>query len=430
MIKKLYLDSLIGQIADLQPMKSPVGKIAALYSVYSGLGSSAETNTPPDGSFLIITHDITDPGLAVDSTFSIGGSTFKVRDIEANYSDATGIVLNYKLIISRETGTVVPALTNAVGSATIDYVTANRAAMKKLFRAYSGTVVSGKYVGYPYGIDQTTGIQYLGFETRTIPVASASRKLKSKFSQEQIQEWKAIYNEKWDVVAGEAIANEVRQEIDKEFITYIKFIAKLSATTLILTNSIAAAPSGALQDVTFDIVVNILIAIEQMVKDIKRNRKVFILADPLTAAFLQANPLFSPETDNENPYKCGFIGKYPLYSDLYAETGEYYVLIGYQGTEGNEGDTGIIYSPYTTTIHTATDTNFKENIMYLDRYAMTRHPQDTGNVKPDSPWDSANQSNSDFFKMFLVDYTTDGLSGGAATIWNVNDTTIPKWIVG
>jgi hypothetical protein len=41
----------------------------------------------------------------------------------------------------------------------------------------------------------------------------------------------------------------------------------------------------------------------------------------------------------------------------------------------------------------------------MERYAMTRHPQDVGNVTPALPYDASNADNSDFFKFFAVDFT-------------------------
>jgi hypothetical protein len=46
---------------------------------------------------------------------------------------------------------------------------------------------------------------------------------------------------------------------------------------------------------------------------------------------------------------------------------------------------------------------------------MIRHPQDLGNVNPDDPWNLENAGNSDFFKMFIVDFGTTALVNFANT---------------
>jgi Major capsid protein Gp23 len=432
LLKKLYIDSLIGQIADVQPINSPVGKVAALFSTYAGSGSSAETDTHPDSSFLII---IPKPvaALTVDvSTQAIGGDTFTVRyfedDVDVSGANITRILLSRPL-----TGTYIPAVGDTFFGKVATYATLNRAAIKKLFKGYGGAFITNgagkkEYVGYSYGNDDNTQIRFIGFEVRTIDATSASRKLKSKFSQEQLQDLLSVYKEKGIDLFTDSVANEIRQEIDKEFISYLKYIAKpILATvnsTIQLSKSYGAAASGSLQDVSYDLVSNIYLAAEQIVKDTKRNRTIFVMADPVTTSFLQTNAFHTvADPEEKNPYRIGTIGVYPLFCDLFAETGEHYIMVGYLGIDGN-GDAGVIYSPYSTTIHTVTDTNFKENVLYMDRYAMTRHPQDTGNIDWDDVWAIENANNSDFFKFFIVDYTT-GTVQSPNGVENFGNTSVP-----
>jgi hypothetical protein len=89
LVTKIYPKSLVSQICDVEVVKSPIAKIAALYSLYTGEGSSAETNTHIDSSFIIVIDDAT--GLAVDDTITISTSTFKIRYIE-----------DLKILISRK----------------------------------------------------------------------------------------------------------------------------------------------------------------------------------------------------------------------------------------------------------------------------------------------------------------------------------------
>jgi len=399
LVTKIYPKSLVSQICDVEVVKSPIAKIAALYSLYTGEGSSAETNTHIDSSFIIVIDDAT--GLAVDDTITISTSTFKIRYIE-----------DLKILISRETGSYVPVATDTFGGKTISYASFNRAAIKKLFQNYTGS--------YAYTTDSNTTVKYLGFETRTETVETVSRKIRTKFSQEQLQDILAVYKEKGLELASESIANEVRTEIDKELIKYIKFIAASVASATITLDDTSARNYGSLADVTYDVVTNIYLAAEKIVKDTKRNRTVFVLADPVTAAFLQANAFHTAiEQEDGNPYKVGKLGIYPLYVDLYAEPGEHFVVVGYMGSSANDGDSGIIYAPYTSAIVSATDTNFKEHIMHIERYAMLRHPQDSGNIVRDDQWNTENEGNSDFFKMMFVDYT--GLS-------NFGDISVPLFV--
>lgn len=425
LLTKLYNESIIPQIADVQPLTAPVGKVAALYTVYSGSGSSAETHTHPDSSFILILPNVAPATTWTPdvTTVTFSGSDFMTRYVEED-KDVSGNAI-VKILVSRESGTAIPKAGDTFNTRVITYATTNRAAVKKLFRGYAGAVLvdglgNKQYIGYNYGYDDPA-IRFIGFETRTVDVTVLSRKLRSKLSQEQIQDMAAVYKLKGLDTFTDAISNEMRQEIDKEFINYIKYISKLLTTTnspLALQNSYGASPSGSLQDVSYDLVSNIYLAAEQIVKDTKRNRTIFVLADPVTTAFLQTNAFHvTADTEEKNPYKVGKIGTYPLFCDLYAEQNEFYILVGYMGVDG-EGDAGVIYSPYTTALVTVTDKDLKENTLYLERYGITRHPQDSGNIAPTTPWDLANSGNSDFFKIFTIDYTN---------VKNFGDISVPNF---
>lgn len=417
LIKKVYIDSLIPQIADFQPLTSPHGIIGALFSVYSGEGSSAETFAHPDSSYIIeVSEDIS--AVNVNDVWTApDASTFSVV-----YADET----TKTLVISRLTGVYIPEVTDTfnTGAFTITYTTLNRTAIKKLLGSYSGIIdVDGNCVGHVYGDDDNSNIRNIGFETKSVNVSTSSRKLKSKFSWEQLQDIMAVYKESGIDVASEALANEIKKEIDKEFISYLKYIAKftiLPPAKLTLGTSIAVG-GGGLKDVTDDLIVNVFLAAEQIVRDTKRNRTIFVLADPITAAFLQTNALVTKAIpDEQNPYKVGYISNYPLFVDLYAEVGEYYLIVGYKGDNEGDGDSGVIYSPYTTKMHVVPSADMKENVLFIDRYAITRHPQDTGNLNKTNPWHIDNKNNSDFFKMMIIDY-------GSTELKNFSDKAIPNF---
>lgn len=419
LIKKIYPDSLIAEIADIQPLSAPAAKVGALYSLYTGYDNSAIENTHVFNSFLVVT---TTAGVSLYDTWTGYGATYTVRYFE---QDTVGATTYYKILLSMETGAHVPTkgdvfsdTTNSTNY-TITYGTWNRAAITKIFRGYTGAPYgdNGAFVGIPYLTDSNTSDRFMGFETRTINATTGARKIKSRFSREQLQDILYIYKEQGVALAAESMASEIRQEIDKEFISYMKFISQ-ATTTLPLNLSVSSGIlNGSLQDVTNDLIANIYLAAEQIVRDTKRNRSVFIMADPITVAFLQINAFHTQaEFNHKNPYLVGHLGIYPLYCDLYADVNEHYIMVGYLGSNNNDGDSGIIYCPYTTTLHVAPDPQyFTENMLFLQRYAMIRHPQDLGNVNPDDPWNLENAGNSDFFKMFLIDFGTTALVNFANT---------------
>jgi hypothetical protein len=424
LIKKIYPDSLVAEIADIQPLSAPMAKVGALYSLYTGSDNSALTNTHVYNSFVVSTPTA---GVTVNDEWTGYGSTYTVRYLEEVITH-NSLSTYYNILLSMETGSHVPVAsdtftdTTNLTSYTITYGDWNRAAINKIFRGYTGAPYGDgtNFVGIPYLTDSNSSVKYMGFETRTIDAVTGARKIKSKFSREQLQDILHIYKEHGVALAAESMASEIRQEIDKEVISYMKFISQLTTSATVNLSASLSAVNGDLQGITNDLIVNIYLAAERIVRDTKRNRSIFIMADPITTSFLQLNAFHTQaEFNQNNPYLVGHLGIYPLYCDLYADVNEHYVMVGYLGSNNNDGDSGIIYCPYTTTLHVAPDpTYFTENMLFLQRYAMIRHPQDLGNVLPSDPWNTANASNSDFFKMFLVNF-------GTSALVNFSDISIP-----
>ena len=424
LIKKIYPDSLVAEIADIQPLSAPMAKVGALYSLYTGNDNSALTNTHVFNSFVVSTPTA---GVSVDDEWTGYGATYTVRYVEEVVTH-NSLSTYYNILLSMETGSHVPTAsdvftdTTNMTSYTITYGSWNRAAINKIFRGYTGAPYGDgtNFVGIPYLTDSNVNDKFMGFEIRTINATTGARKIKSRFSREQLQDILHIYKEHGVVLAAESLASEIRQEIDKELISYMKFISEITTNVTLNLELSKGIINGSLQDVTNDLIFNIYLAAEQIVRDTKRNRSIFIMADPITTSFLQINAFHTQAQFNQNnPYLIGHLGIYPLYCDLYADVNEHYIMVGYLGSNNNDGDSGIIYCPYTTTLHVAPDpTYFTENMLFMQRYAMIRHPQDLGNLNPDDPWNTVNAGNSDFFKMFLVDF-------GTSALVNFSNTSIP-----
>jgi hypothetical protein len=282
---------------------------------------------------------------------------------------------------------------NTIGSQPILYTTTNRNTIKKVFKGYS-TV-----------LENNSNLREVNFETATKVLETVSRKIRSKFSQEKLQDLKALYDEKaYDIVA-EAIANEIRQEIDREIIDYLKFIATPMLSDINLPLSLGMGSGGGLDAVTYDVLGSIYLAAEEIVKATKRNRTMFILADSATTAFLLLNPLHTEaKTEESNPYLVGKVGAYDLFCDPFST--EHYVIVGYNFKSKDKHDAGLYFSPYTNSVHELTsgdgsaDTPFSQNFMVMNRYGYTTHPQDSGTGNGDS----------DFFRIFSVNYSQAGVT--------------------
>ena len=253
LIKKIYPDSLVAEIADIQPLSAPMAKVGALYSLYTGNDNSALTNTHVFNSFVVSTPTA---GVSVDDEWTGYGATYTVRYVEEVVTH-NSLSTYYNILLSMETGSHVPTAsdvftdTTNMTSYTITYGSWNRAAINKIFRGYTGAPYGDgtNFVGIPYLTDSNVNDKFMGFETRTINATTGARKIKSRFSREQLQDILHIYKEHGVVLAAESLASEIRQEIDKELISYMKFISEITTNVTLNLELSKGIINGSLQDV-------------------------------------------------------------------------------------------------------------------------------------------------------------------------------------
>lgn len=424
LIKKIYPDSLVEQIASVQPTKSPISKVSYLNAIYTGNSSNIEneahwTNTrlltlpaSAQGSFVVGNTYTASGSVTVPVKVLYGELSYEFRTVTATAgltetTSSSAVPIYWNILVVATSGTLdvdayfkplnpINSIVagDLIGSQTILYTTTNKNTIKKVFRDYSKV------------LETNSNLLEVNFEPATKTVETFSRKIRSKFSQEKLQDLQALYNEKaYDIVA-EAVANEIKQEIDREIIEFLKESATPMLSDINLPLSLAAKDGGSLGDITYDLYGSIYLAAEEIVKATKRNRTMFILADSATCAFLLLNPLHSEATpDNSNPYKVGKVGAYDLFCDPYST--EHYIMIGYNFKSNDKNDAGLYFTPYSTTVHELTAGNadqtipFSQNFMVMNRYGYTIHPQDSGTHRG---------GNSDFFRIFAVNYSYNGVT--------------------
>ena len=412
LIKKIYPESLVEQIASIQPTKTPLAKISYLNAIYTGNKSNNENEIHWSNSRLLTLP------VSAQNTILADGSTVYTIDstppvnVKCFYGEVTNEFVTTEVssgITQTQSVSAVPTYWNVliasvsgaldytngihnvvagnnIGSTPILYSTTNRNTIKKVFKSYSNVS------------ELNTDLREVNFETATKIIETTSRKIRSKFTQEKLTDLKNLYNEKaYDLVA-EAIANEIQQEIDREIIHYLKQIATPMLSDI--NFPISLGMQSGLDAITYDAVGSIFLAAEEIVKATKRNRTMFVLADSATCAFLLLNPFHTEViSDKSNPYRVGKIGAYDLFCDPYST--EHYVIVGYNFSSKDKHDAGLFFSPYSTTIHELTSglNNFEQNFLTMNRYAFTRHPQDSGIADGDS----------DFFRIFSVNFQHNGL---------------------
>lgn len=288
-----------------------------------------------------------------------------------------------KILVRIASGYFEPNQT--IGTATILDVITNRNYIRRTFKNYSGPLITADG-------ENLTNIPEISHELigRTLEVKT--RKLKSKVSQEVMEDLRNMYGEDFqkEVLENE-FASEIIQSIDNEVISYLKSIAT-PVSDVVLKNSLGM--QSGIAALSEDIYANLYKLTIDIMRNTKRKKNFFVLADAATTALLLNSPLHAkPREDKKNTYYMGEVGGlFDLYMDPYSI--DHYVLVGYKSENSELGDAGLIFAPYMNTIHESVDSDTGKSVFFNTmRYDYISHPQDT----------TTGVSDSIFFKMFNID---------------------------
>lgn len=366
---KVYTESLVSEIADIQPLRGPVGKVYTIFSSYGGSNDAEHVNS--FNSTIIV----------------LNTNTYDVDDVVTSVT-GSGVVVyaeDNKILVQITNGHFL--VNQLIGTSTVLDVITNRNYIRRTFKNYSGphTTAEGEAL---------ESIPEINHELIGKTIEVKTRKLKSKVTQEFLEDLKNVYGEdfKNDVLTNE-FASEIIQSIDNEIITYLKSIAT-PITDVVLKNSLGM--QSGIAALSEDIYANLYKLTIDIMRNTKRKKNFFVLADAATTALLLNSPLHAkPQTDKTNTYFMGKVGGlFDLYMDPYST--DHYVLVGYKSEDAELGDAGLIFAPYINTIHDGIETDTGKQVFFNTmRYDYISHPQDT----------TTGVSDSIFFKMFNIDMT-------------------------
>ncbi len=366
LLYKVYTKSLMSEIADIQQLTSPVGRVYTLYSSYGG--SDSEHINDSNSSIVVVSDG---SGLSLEDTLTSTTGTGVIKYIEGN-----------NLLVKITSGYFEKA--QLVNGLTVIDVISNRNYVRKVFKNYNGpySTSAGEYTK-PLSFDHQ--IKSTNIEVKT-------RKLRSRITSEVLFDIKNQFGvESVDDILLNELSSEMTQTIDMEVIDYMRTIAT-PISDVVLQDSYGT--QGDIMAVGNDIYVNVYKLINDIMRDTKRRKNFFILADPATVSLLMANPLHvKPEENIENTYFMGKIGgSYSLYMDPYAT--DHYVLVGYKNSNDNQlGDAGIIFAPYFNNVWSTIDPETGNSVFFnMVRYGFCVHPQDT----------TTGVADSIFFKTFNI----------------------------
>lgn len=359
LLYKIYTKSLVSQICDVQPLSSPIGKIFFLSCVYSGLNG-----------------DLNESSSTILSLSSISGYSLNSTISTSNGSGTIMYIEDTNVLVKINSGYFNKGSTTIENSATINDVITNKTYARKVFKNYSK--FDNTHIA-----ETSNAINQLDYEITAHTIQTNTRKIKSRFSQEAIQDMKTMFKADINQVLTKEFASEIIQEIDMEVINYMRQLAT-PMSDIVLSNSYGT--QNDLSAIASDIYANIYLASQDILRENKRKQQFFVLSSVNVASLLMINPLHvKPEIDIDNSYYVGKLGNiFNMYVDPYST--DEYVLVGYMNAKGEDlGDASIIFAPYTNEIIKAIEPDSGKEVYFnILRYGYTNHPQDVGEGNADS----------------------------------------------
>jgi len=363
-VRRIFPALFAKNLVSIQPLSTPTGFCYAQRFFYKG----SKTN-PISYAAKVITYT--------------GPTAVVVGDVITAASGATGTVVYVetgKLVVDTITGVFAAGDLFDVGAAyaagandnTVSAVYSSQIALKQVLKNYSGSYLTA--AGEALG----NTMNEVGFKIDKISVEAKTRKLKSNYTTEFLQDLQSQHGMNAEKELLNLLQYEVQSDIDREILDVVKANATLD------TDVVVSTLGGRWEAEKFGIIyTRILKMCEQIAVDTKRGAGNVMVASPnvIAALSLTKRIKFSSVdlNNNVNPMSnvnVAFVGTLDngvkVYRDVFATSD--YILVGYKGA--TPADAGVIFSPYTPLqIQRATDpTTLQPVIGVSSRYGITQSP--------------------------------------------------------
>lgn len=255
------------------------------------------------------------------------------------------------------------------------------------------TVTSGMTTAELEALGGATGqhFQEMSFSIASLPVAAVGRALKAEFTDELVQDMKAVHGLDAEAELSNILTTEILAELNRELIRSIYITATVGAQ-----NNVASAG-------TFNLDVDsngrwmvekfkgLYFQIEREANAIaqatRRGKGNWIICSSDLASALQLtgqldyNPALQQasdlEVDDTGSTFAGVLGgRYKVYIDPYIQNSSNYQMfvVGYKGS--SPFDAGIFYCPYVPLymVRAIGENTFQPKLGFKTRYGMVAHP--------------------------------------------------------
>lgn len=281
-------------------------------------------------------------------TFSLTGTAPSVGDtVTGATSGATGVVDYVEagaVILHTVTGTFTVGenlQVSAVTFGTFDAIYSSELAFKKILKAYSGS--------YATTDAETRSANEIEVFTGKLAISTVERMLKTSFTQEMVQDMKALFGVNAEKEIMDFLAIEIMLELDREVIDTYKSIASLGGDLVVYEAGDEFQKSG--KPIMLKVNQRINKSCNDLATRNRRGKGNIVIATSGVISALEDNGAF-----REHDYAKGivvgqnasrvYVGTLKngarVYQDWYATT-EYFMTI-YKGESAF--DAGVVYSPY------------------------------------------------------------------------------------
>lgn len=378
-VRRVFSGLFAKELVSVQPMSGPTGYVYAQRFFYKG-----SNTTPVSTTMKVITfHESVAAGgaaIAVGNTLTgpTGSATVKYVEMDSTKNDA-GLSVGRAII---DVATAFTAgeefdiggtyLDGGNNEWVVDGVYSSEMAYKQILKNYSGTysTAAGEVLG-----DE---MNQVGFRIDKATVTAKTRKLKSEYTVELIQDLMSQHGKNAETELLDLLQYEIQADIDREILDTVRGSAKLLPDLAV--NSI----SGRWEVEKFaGVYTKILKMCEDIAIDTKRGAGNVVVASPnVIVALSLTNKIKFSSIDLNSTLTTGlgvnvaFVGTLDNGAKVYRDTfaTEDSVLVAYKGNTA--ADAGAFFSPYTPLmVQKATNaTTLQPVIGVMSRYGITNNP--------------------------------------------------------
>jgi hypothetical protein len=277
------------------------------------------------------------------------------------------------------------------------------------------------------GAADTYQFREMAFSIERVAVEARTRALKAEYTTELAQDLKAVHGLDAESELANILSTEILNEINREIIRAVYFIAKKGAA-----NSDLSGGGNGVYDILNDSdgrwsaerYRGLMFQIEReanlIAKQTRRGKGNFILcsADVASAlamgGFLNLSPALNVNLnvdDTGNVFAGVLNGKFKVYIDPFVAEGIDFCLVGYKGV--SPYDAGMFYCPYVPLqmVRAVSQDTFQPKIGFKTRYGMVANPFAKGRTPITGNSDGLDAASNVYYRLFSVK-NLHGQTGG------------------